>query len=86
MLFSRSVSGVRTVPRGVTTSVAGVDFHGFGSSHDAYPTPYLTAAAALGTTEDDVDKFCIRLGECLSDTHKKLAKNAKCWPSDLAHS
>jgi O-phospho-L-seryl-tRNASec:L-selenocysteinyl-tRNA synthase len=48
------VSGVRTVPRGTVTTVAGIAFEGYGSSHHAYPHPYLTAAAAIGTELTEV--------------------------------
>ena len=36
----------------------------------------MTAAAALGTTRDGVDEFCKRLDACLTETYKKLKKNA----------
>jgi len=49
-------------------------FDGFGASHDAYPVPYFTAAAALGTTEADVDRFCAQLKKCFKDFRKKAAK------------
>jgi len=76
MLFSRSVSGIRTVARDSKATVAGVSFTGYGSSHDSYPTPYMTAAAAFGTTREGVDEFCKRLDACLTETYKKLKKNA----------
>eukprot|EP00899_Mesostigma_viride_P003275 jgi/Mesvir1/12949/Mv05963-RA.3 len=34
MLFSRLVSGLRVVPQGVTQTVSGITFQGFGASHD----------------------------------------------------
>jgi len=74
MLFSRAVSGVRTIARGVTANVAGQHFIGFGSSHDRYPVAYMTAAAALGTSKLEVDTFCHRLDACLSELHTKIDK------------
>ena len=77
MLFSRAVSGTRVVVPGKTQEVGGITFHGFGASHDAYPVPYFTAAAALGTTREDVDAFCARLTKAFADFQKKAEKDAK---------
>ena len=77
MLFSRAVSGTRVVVPGKTQEVGGITFHGFGASHDAYPVPYFTAAAALGTTREDVDAFCARLTKAFADFRKKAEKDAK---------
>ena len=67
MLFKRAVSGTRVVARGKEQSVAGHSFQGYGAHCDAYPCDYLTFAAALGTTEGDVDEFIRRLGLCIKD-------------------
>ena len=77
MLFSRAVSGTRVVAPGKTQEVGGITFHGFGTSHDAYPVPYFTAAAALGTTREDVDAFCARLTRAFADFRKRAEKQAK---------
>ena len=77
MLFSRAVSGTRVVVPGKTQEVGGITFRGFGASHDAYPVPYFTAAAALGTTREDVDAFCARLAKAFADFRKKAEKDAK---------
>ena len=76
MLFSRAVSGTRVVVPGKTQEVGGITFRGFGASHDAYPVPYFTAAAALGTTRQDVDAFCARLARAFTDFRKKAKKDA----------
>jgi O-phospho-L-seryl-tRNASec:L-selenocysteinyl-tRNA synthase len=76
MLFSRAVSGTRVVAPGKTQEVGGIAFEGFGASCDAYPVPYFTAAAALGTTRGDVDAFCVRLGKAFTDFRKKTRKDA----------
>lgn len=55
-LFLRRVSGARVVV-GKTTSVGGVTLHQFGVHSSAYPHVYLTAAAGLGATEQDIDLF-----------------------------
>jgi O-phospho-L-seryl-tRNASec:L-selenocysteinyl-tRNA synthase len=60
---------VRVVARGKRETVAGVDFEGYGSSCSAYPHHYLTAAAAIGSSTEDVDIFVEKLqtayGLCL---------------------
>lgn len=67
MLFKRGVSGTRVVARGKRQSVAGRAFTGYGAHCDAYPHDYLTFAAALGTTEADVDEFVVRLRRCIEE-------------------
>ena len=73
----RYVFSTRVVVPGKTQEVGGITFHGFGASHDAYPVPYFTAAAALGTTREDVDAFCARLAKAFADFRKKAEKDAK---------
>ncbi|GFR47964.1 hypothetical protein Agub_g9769, partial [Astrephomene gubernaculifera] len=65
MLFSRFVSGTRVVAPGKTQTVGGVSFHNYGSHTDTpYPSTYVTAAAALGMTQADVDELVARLERC----------------------
>ena len=61
MLFSRFVSGTRVVARHTRQHVAGHSFIGFGAHCDDYPVAYLTVAAALGTTQEDINEFLKRL-------------------------
>eukprot|EP00803_Ostreobium_quekettii_P004682 evm.model.scf_690.1 EVM.evm.TU.scf_690.1 scf_690:1172-7451(+) len=75
MLWSRCISGTRVVARGKKQTVAGMDFVGYGAHHSHYPHDYMTAAAALGTTRADVDKFACRLRDTLDKRRKSL--NAK---------
>lgn len=70
----RCVSGTRVVAKGKQQSVGGIDFLGYGAHFDAYPHDYLTAAAALGTTEDDVDEFVSRLKKSLNEWKKQCNK------------
>lgn len=61
--------------------VAGYTFHGFGGHHNSYLCSYLTAAAAVGMTEDDVDVFIKRLDKvlhkcCSSPNASKDSQNA----------
>ncbi len=67
MLFKRGVSGTRVVAQGKKQSIAGHSFQGYGAHHDSYPHTYLTFAAALGTTKQDVDAFLERLRVCLEE-------------------
>jgi O-phospho-L-seryl-tRNASec:L-selenocysteinyl-tRNA synthase len=71
MLFSRCVSGTRVVAPGEVKTVGGIEFHGFGASHSAYPETYFTAAAAIGTTRADVDRFASVLRKTFKDFKKK---------------
>ena len=67
MLFKRGVSGTRVVAQGKVQSIAGHAFQGYGAHCDCYPHTYLTFAAALGTTKQDVDDFLKRLRVCLCE-------------------
>ena len=73
MLFSRAVSGTRACATGKAQEVCGTTFHGYGQHIDDYPVPYLTAAAGLGVTDEDVAAFCSRLASSLADVRKKEA-------------
>ena len=64
MLFKRSVSGTRVIARGIEQQVAGVKLVGFGSHCDAYPSDYLTVAAALGTSHHEIEMFAVKLKQC----------------------
>lgn len=65
MLFQRNVSGTRVVPRGDVKTIGDHNFVGYGSHTDSYPCSYLTAAAVVGTTKQDVDVFLGRLDKVL---------------------
>ncbi|XP_077598407.1 O-phosphoseryl-tRNA(Sec) selenium transferase isoform X2 [Stigmatopora nigra] len=74
MLFTRQVSGARVVPLDKEQTIGGHTFRGFMSHSEAYPCPYLNAAAAVGITRQDVALCMKRLDKCL----KILRKDAKC--------
>ena len=76
MLFSRNVSGTRVLDPAATKSVAGIAFKGYGSHCDSYPTPYLTAAVAIGMQRWEVDTFIHRLDATLADYKKQAARKA----------
>jgi len=56
-----SVCAHSVVARNTQQEVAGYNFSGFGAHYSSYPCSYLTAAAALGVTKEDIDSFIRRL-------------------------
>jgi len=61
MLFTRSVSGARVIPQGQSSKIGNELFRGYGSSTDEYGCAYLTAACAIGLTQQEMDSFFHRL-------------------------
>ena len=59
------------VHKGDTKNINGYTFAGFGAHTATYPCSYLTAAAAIGMTKDDVDLFIKRLDKVLAKTVPK---------------
>lgn len=81
-LFRRNVSGVRVVPGDEVSTVGTHRFVGFGAHCSSYPYAYLTAAATVGMTKDDVDAFVAKLDDVLSSAtcmrlHGPLANEAR---------
>lgn len=76
MLFTRCVSGARVVPRGTIKEIGGHVFEGFQSHTNSYPCAYLTAAAAVGMSKDDVDLFIKRLDKVLAKVQRKINQKA----------
>ena len=75
MLFVRGISGTRVVSGVEETVVAGQRFAGYGASVDKYANaPYMTAAASLGLTGADVDRFVDRLQGVLHDTRNRAPR------------
>lgn len=75
MLFTRCVSGTRVIASGDDKEISGFKFKNFGSHSCSYPYPYLTAAAAIGMTKEDVDSFIKRLDKALLKTQLHKLKN-----------
>jgi O-phospho-L-seryl-tRNASec:L-selenocysteinyl-tRNA synthase len=67
MLFARGVSGTRIISKKETKTIEGFVFRGYGSQCNDYPHDYLTAAAAIGMTIEDVNVYIDRLGRCISE-------------------
>jgi len=76
MLFTRNISGARVVALGENKEIGGHHFTGFGSHHDQYPFPYLTLAAAIGMTRDDVDTLLKKLDKVIKQWQQKCQKYA----------
>merc|ERR1712018_855271 len=85
MLFARNVSGTRVVAQGEVKEVGGYTFIGFGAHHNTYPCTYLTVAAAIGMTTEDVDSLIKRLSKVL-DKWKSKFKPRKSSQGDKASS
>ena len=51
--------------------IGGIKFKNFSSHSNNYPCGYLTAAAAIGMTRDDIDSFIKRLDKVLSSLQKE---------------
>lgn len=57
----------RVIPSdGKKSDICGQAFTSFGAHCDAYGSPYLTAAAAIGMTSRDIDLFITRLDKVLT--------------------
>ena len=67
MLFTRRVSGARTVPMQETKKIVDVELRGFGASFSTYPTAYFTAAAAIGMREKEIESFELQLEKTFKD-------------------
>ncbi|CAL4124064.1 unnamed protein product, partial [Meganyctiphanes norvegica] len=76
MLFLRGVSGTRVIATDEEKTIAGHKFIGWGSHSSNYSHPYLTAAASIGMTSNDVDLFIQRLEKCLNKFVVKQHKNS----------
>ncbi|XP_023255350.1 O-phosphoseryl-tRNA(Sec) selenium transferase isoform X2 [Seriola lalandi dorsalis] len=78
MLFTRQVSGARVIPLGKEQTISGHTFRGFMSHSEAYPSPYLNAASAVGITREDVTLCIKRLDKCLKTLKKELNVAKSC--------
>lgn len=77
MLFSRCVSGTRVIPRGEVKKMGGHEFVGFGSSTANFSHAYMTAACAIGVSNQELDEFLIRLDKTLTEFDSKKKKALK---------
>ena len=77
MLFTRTCSGARAVSGEDKKKIGDMHIEGWGAHHDHFPFPYITVAAAIGMTIEDVDVFMKRLKKVLSELGKKVQKRDK---------
>lgn len=70
------MSGTRVLTCGKQQDVAGITFADYGCHISGYPHPYMTAAAALGTTKADVDVFVVRLVRAYKELQAKWRRAA----------
>lgn len=75
MLFNSCTSGIRVVAPGKVQKVNGHRFLGYGSHHNTYPHIYLTVAAAVGMSIENVDLTIKRLAKTLTKASKRLKDN-----------
>jgi O-phospho-L-seryl-tRNASec:L-selenocysteinyl-tRNA synthase len=77
MLFARCSSGLRIVTPKSTRQVADISFTSYGAHFDNYPHTYLTVAAAIGGSKEEIDKFFVRFEKTFKDYQKEIVKKAK---------
>ncbi|XP_017143244.1 O-phosphoseryl-tRNA(Sec) selenium transferase [Drosophila miranda] len=75
MLHMRGVSGVRVVIPGQKKTIDGHAFSDFGSHQTNLEIPYLTVAAALGITQEEIDKFFKIFHKCWTKFSQSLSEN-----------
>ncbi|KAH8385100.1 hypothetical protein KR200_004289 [Drosophila serrata] len=71
MLHTRGVSGARVITSGQNKTIDGYEFQGFGSHRNDLKVSYLTVAAAMGTTIEEIDKFFGVLDKCWQQLSQK---------------
>jgi O-phospho-L-seryl-tRNASec:L-selenocysteinyl-tRNA synthase len=73
MLFQRSVSGCRVIPKTSTASViGGHSFINWGSHSNLNQHNYFTVACSIGTRKEDIDGFLERLDKVIVKYKKRL--------------
>lgn len=60
-----------------TRQVADLSFTSYGAHLNNYPHTYLTVAAAIGGSKEEIDKFFVRFEKTFKDYQKEVAKKAK---------
>ena len=75
IMFKKRVTGARVISEGKKT-VCGIDFKNYGSSNDDYPfMPYITMAASIGGTLNELKDFLEKLKPFLTKNLKKTQEN-----------
>lgn len=68
LLFTRGVSGARVVSLFDNKSIGGFNFNGWGKHSDDIDSPYLTIAAGLGVSKEEIMEFVKKLNKLLKQS------------------
>ncbi len=60
-----------------TRQVADISFTSYGAHINNYPHTYLTVAAAIGGSKEEIDKFFVRFEKTFKDYQKEIDNRAK---------
>ncbi|XP_075146625.1 sec synthetase [Haematobia irritans] len=71
MLYTRGISGSRVVASGCKKTIDNFEFSDWGTHEDLPRPAYLTVAASIGVTANDIDIFIRKLNELLEHLKKK---------------
>lgn len=82
MCCCRNVSGTRVLTGGKQQTISGITFQDYGCHIAGYPHPYMTAAAAVGGTKQEVDVFVGRLVKCYNELRSKWSRAAAATGGD----
>ena len=74
--FFSPISLFRVVAPGKNNTVSGIQFINYGSHSNEYPCAYMTAAAAIGMTKNDVDLFITRLDKVMTKFNSEKSEDS----------
>lgn len=76
-ITSPCASDCRVVTPGTRKTIGPHPFSNWGAHHDAYPSPYFTAAAAIGMKKEEVDTFAKRLDKTFTKFKRKIVSQVE---------
>ncbi|XP_013099593.2 O-phosphoseryl-tRNA(Sec) selenium transferase [Stomoxys calcitrans] len=71
MLYTRGISGTRVVASGCTKTIDNFEFKNWGTHEDLVSLPYITVAASIGITEEDINIFLRKFSDLLKKYKEK---------------
>ncbi|XP_039494339.1 O-phosphoseryl-tRNA(Sec) selenium transferase isoform X1 [Drosophila santomea] len=80
MLHMRGVSGARVIVPGQAKTIDGHEFVDFGSHRSDLKVPYLTVAAGIGISREEIDKFFEIFGKCWNQLFQNKNDKTKSLP------
>ncbi|EDV47913.2 O-phosphoseryl-tRNA(Sec) selenium transferase [Drosophila erecta] len=83
MLHMRGVSGARVIIPGQKKTIDGHEFVDFGSHCSDLKVPYLTVAAGIGITREEIDKFFDIFGKCWNQLYKNKNNKTNSLPETI---